>query len=100
MAKKPEKLYLVHAELHRISDVYGDQLIESHDLERIGVSEKQVISRLRYTMNWYDTDNYDGSVSFEWRFKLTVKVYDYDEDDTNYKQLSLFDNNLNPIKYW
>ena len=73
MAKKPEKLYSVHAELHRISDVYGDQLIESHDLERIGVSEKQVISRLRYTMNWYDTDSYDGSVSFEWRFILNVK---------------------------
>ena len=100
MAKKPEKLYSVHAELHRLSDVYGDQLIESHDLERIGVSEKQVISRLRYTMNWYDTDSYDGSVSFEWRFTLNVKVPDSDSGDLIYKQISLFDDNLNPIKYW
>ena len=100
MAKKPEKLYLVHAELHRISDVYGDQLIESHDLERIGVSEKQVISRLRYTMGWYDTDNYDGSVSFEWRFLLNVKIPDSDQGDLIYKQIRLFDDDLNPIKYW
>ena len=100
MAKKSKNLYLVHAELHRISDVYGDQLIESHDLERIGVSEKQVISRLRYTMNWYDTDSYDGSVSFEWRFTLNVKVPDSDSGDLIYKQISLFDDNLNPIKYW
>ena len=99
MAKKPEKLYLVHAELHRISDVYGDQLIESHDLERIGVSEKQVISRLRYTMGWYDTDNYDGSVSFEWRFLLNVKIPDSDQGDLIYKQIRLFDDDLNPIKY-
>ena len=99
MAKKPEKLYLVHAELHRISDVYGDQLIESHDLERIGVSEKQVISRLRYTMGWYDTDNSDGSVSFEWRFSLNVKIPDSDPGDLIYKQIRLFDDDLNPIKY-
>ena len=100
MAKKPEKLYLVHAELHRISDVYGDQIIEQHDLERKGVSQEQVISRLRWTLGWWDSDDDYGSTSFVWRFKLTVKVYDCDEDDSNYKQLSLFDDNLNPIKYW
>lgn len=99
MAKKQEKLYLVHAELHRLSDVYGDQVIESHDLERIGVSEKQVISRLRYTMDWYDADNYDGSVSFEWRFTLNVKVPDSDPGDPVYEQISLFDDNLNPVNY-
>ena len=100
MAKKSKNLYLVHAELHGISDVYGDQIIEQHDLERKGVSQEQVISRLRWTLGWWDSDDNYGSTAFVWRFKLTVKIYNCDEDDSNYKQLSLFDDNLNPIKYW
>ena len=98
MAKKSEKLYLIHAELHRMSDVYGEQIIETHELERTGVSEKQVIARLRYTLDWYDTDNWDGSVSYQWKFKLTVKTPD-DKNDDEYEQLKLFDDNLKPLNF-
>lgn len=85
MANKEHK-YLVHAELHEISDIYDDRVIEIHEIERTGVSEKQVISRVRWTYKWYDYDNFDGSRFYEWRFKLTL----LDLDGTNCEQLKLF----------
>lgn len=85
MTKKPEKVYLVHAELHRLSDIYGDQIIEQHDLERTGVSEEQVISRLRQMLGWHDSEWKCESVAFKWKFKLTVKIPDSDPGDSTYK---------------
>lgn len=89
MAKKPDKVYLVHAELHRYSDIYGDEIIEQHDVKQIAVSEKQAISRCRYNYDWYDGDNDKGSVCWKWHFDVKPKI---PESDPGYEQLSLFEN--------
>ena len=85
MAKK-QKHYKVHVELREISD-YNERVIETHDLERYGVSEAQVISRIRHSYKWYDHDNYTGSVEYVYKFTLTEIV----NPGEGVEQLSLFD---------
>lgn len=95
MAKKPEKVYLVHAELHRYSDIYGDEIIENHDVEQIAVTVKQAISRCRYNYGWRDGDNdkETRTVRWKWSFDVKPKIPNSDPGDPKYEQLSLFDNN-------
>ena len=84
---KQQKHYKVHVELHELSD-YGERVIETHDLERYGVSEAQVISRIRHSYKWYDHDNYTGSVEYRYTFKL--ERLDAIEGE-QVEQLNLFD---------
>ena len=82
MAQKNKK-WKVHVELVAYSDCYEPEVIESHDLSRWGVSEKQVIARLRHTYGWKDHDNETSSVAYKWEFTLT-------EIKPTYEQMRLF----------
>lgn len=80
------KKWKVHVELVAYSDYYEPRIIDSYDLSRWGVSEKQVIARLRHTYDWKDYDNATGSISYKWEFKLTEET----RIKTTYEQLKLF----------
>ena len=89
--KKEQKKYLVIATLHRLSDCNPDQVIGKKEYYRYGVSEKQVIARLKRIEDLKSFDNDDGSVSYEWR--LEVKEIDpkTGKPKSGYEQLNLFD---------
>lgn len=89
--KKIKKRFLIIAELHQESDdINEDIVLEKHKLFRYGVSEKQVISRLRYSEGWKDHDNSTGSVAFKWYFNL-IEVDKDGKPVKKAEQLSLFD---------
>lgn len=69
--QKPNRKWRIKMELHELSDMYDDLVIDSEELVRWGVSEKQVVARLRHEFNWYDHDNSTGSIAYEYRFTLT-----------------------------
>ena len=83
------KKYSIHVELVKYSDLCEPEVLETHDLTRWGVSEKQVIARLRHSYGWYDHDNETGSVAYNWEFTLTQ------EEPPKYKQMSIFDQETN-----
>lgn len=91
--KKEKKKFYVIARLHRLSDYDNpmDQVIERREYYRWGVSEKQVISRLKHTEGLKSDDNYYGSVCYEWRFEVVEVDPETDKPKTGYEQLSLFD---------
>ena len=90
--KKELKKYRIIARLHRLSDYDDpmDRVIERREYYRCGVSEKQVISRLKRTENLKSHDNYYGSVCYEWRFEITEVDPNTDKPKSGYEQLSLF----------
>ncbi len=100
MAKKTRKLYCIHVELHSISDYYGETIIKEicPDILKLAVSEKQAIAQLRWSNGWYDYDSVDGSTSYKWIF-ITKSYIEKINQNEEFKQMSLFDENLKPIQY-
>ena len=92
--KKETKRYLVIAKLHRLSDYDDpmDQVIEKREYYRSGVSEEQVISRLKHEEHLYSYDNERGSVAYEWKFQALVMGVDHkaDKQECMGEQLRLF----------
>lgn len=91
--KKETKRYLVIAKLHRLSDYDDpmDQVIEKREYYRSGVSEEQVISRLKREEHLYSYDNERGSVAYEWKFQaLVMGSHKADKQECG-EQLRLFD---------
>ena len=70
-----------------------DQVIDQRKYYRSGVSEKQVISRLKREENLKSYDNEYGSVAYEWRFQAQVieDTYKSDKKECFGEQLRLFD---------
>ena len=92
--KKELKKYRIIAKLHRLSDYDDpmDQVIEKREYYRSGVSEKQVISRLKREEHLYSYDNEYGSVAYEWKFQALVIGVDHKADKQECgEQLRLFD---------
>lgn len=50
---------------------------------RVGVSEKQIEARYRYTHNLYDEDNKLGSVSCEYVFEFYTEDEDFEIENTS-----------------
>lgn len=67
--KKEIKKWKIVAELHRLSDYQEEKITETRTYYRTGVSDKQVISQIRYTEKLYDYDNNTGSVAYKWVIK-------------------------------
>lgn len=92
MKKEPKK-YKIIARLHRLSDYDDpmDQVVKIKEYYRWGVSEKQVISRLKRTEGLKSDSDSCGSVCYEWRFELIEVDPITNQQKSGYEQLSLFD---------
>lgn len=91
--KKEMKKYWIVATLHRLSDYDdpSDQIIESRGYYRWGVSEKQIVSRLKHTEGLECANNRCGSVFYEWRFELTEIDPNTNKPKNGYEQINIFD---------
>lgn len=83
--KKEKKLYRVFISMVEIYEDHEDVHYCWKPFYRKGVSEKQVIARLRRQLGLYNYDSMDGQCAVEYRFDVT------DAKPHGYTTLTVFD---------
>lgn len=69
--KKENKRYHIIAKLHKYTDYYPeDEVVRTEQYYRMGVSESQVVARLKRTEGLKDYDSPLGNEAYRWTFLI------------------------------